>query len=289
MFCIGVLVIAYLYIDARDRGASAIAELAESSDKNRQLAAKLAKAERENADLRQQAVRSPQTAAASGGGSKPVPPVTADPAAIERISTARQKSAMNDARFPKLFQRLGLTPKEVEAMKDLMIERQSAMPTVIRKAQREGIPITTEKMQEEIGPLQAEVDQLVQKLVGDARFSVYQDFTQNAGPYALLDRVEQNAQSRGQSLSAEQSNALLKILEENQAAGNRPNSSRTANQFLENAFLIFTLQAQISDDTIARAATTLSPQQLEALRSLQKEQQDLAKVMPSMNAPRPPK
>ena len=209
-----------------------------------------------------------------------------DNPAIQKVMVATMKSSL-DQRYGGLFRQLKLSPAELEKFKDLLTERQMSSLDVMRVAQQQGINPGTNgaDLAKLMGKAQSDVDDSIRGLIGDQRFQQYQDFNQNIASYTLLDTIERRLSYTNAPLQPSQSDSLLRVLVETSQP--TPGVPAALNGFVQSMAgtspLVAAMTSRpLSNDTIARAQTVLTPAQAEVLTQIQAEQQSQTNMLQSM-------
>lgn len=189
-----------------------------------------------------------------------------------------QQRARLDNRYAELFQKLNLSPAQIEQFKVLLAERQASRMDVFAAARNEGL--TGRENRDELRALvrqaEAEIDEGIRELLGDAGFAEYQQYELTAPQRGLVNQVETRLSYSASPLTPAQSDALINILAtttEGSSGGDR--QVRNGPGPLGNS-------AVITDEVLNRAHGLLSASQLEALREIQAEQQaqrEMAELM----------
>ena len=193
-----------------------------------------------------------------------------------KAMSVQQRAAL-DARYAGLFKKLNLPPAELEKLKDLLVERQSARMDVMMAAREGGI--NTRENRDEIRKLteeaQAEVDANIQSALGDARYNQYKTFEATQPQRSLVSQLDQRLSYSSTPLNSTQSDFLINAL----AASNTPTTDQDPGNWGGGGN-----RAAISDAVIQQAQSILSPDQLAALKQLQSEQQAQQKVRDLMRS-----
>jgi hypothetical protein len=214
---------------------------------------------------------SPAEIAASGLGR--LPQLLENPEA-QRLMAMQQRSAL-DQRYGALFRYLNLPPAQLERLKDLLVERQTAAMDVLAAARSQGL--NNRENRGEIRSLleaaQSEVDDGIRALLGESDYQRYQYYNSTQPQRAAVGRLEQRLSYSPLPLTSTQSEQLVQLL------ANQPSSNSSRVPARPGLAGMFGGQAAvISDEAVTQAATILSPVQLEALRQLQAEQQAQARL-----------
>jgi hypothetical protein len=206
-----------------------------------------------------------------------------DNPAVQQLMTSSIKGTL-DQRYGGLFRLLRLSPAELDTFKDLLAERQMSSLDAIRSMQTQGAK--PGDMAATMGKMQADVDESIHTLLGDERYSQYQDFNQNIASYALLDQIERRLSYTSAPLDPGQSDQLLHVLIEN-GPPPPPGAAAAAMNVAQgmagmSPIVAGMLQRPITDQAIVAAQAILSPEQVVALRQLQNEQRNQASALQSM-------
>lgn len=270
---------------ARDAAALAAAQK-KASDTEQQLASaekRRAELEAERTETRTRAAERTRPAAGTQVA-RSVPNVLENPA-MQRMLATGMRAAL-DQRYGTLFRQLKLSPAELEKLKDLLTERQMSTLDAMNAARAQGV--AAGELPALMSKVQADIDQGIRQLLGDERYPRYENFNQHSASYAALDQVERRLSYTNAPLDATQSEALLRILIETAppapAEGGIPARNMIVQSFAGAAAPILGAMSgpAITNETIARASTVLSPAQTEVLRQLQAEQQSQTSAMQAM-------
>jgi hypothetical protein len=260
-----------------DPAAGVQRQLADAQDANRKLRAELQTA---------------RAAAAAGGpasGPSPRPfPGRGNPAAIfndpafQRLAAIQQKAAL-DGQYGALFKALNLSPEKVEQLKNLLIQKQQAPLDALQAARDQGLTSDPQAVREAIAAAQASAEEQIKGALGESGYAQYQQFNQTAPERTAVTQVQQALSYTPTPLSDEQSQQLLQTLVQNQgapgsAAASGPEGSQVVVRAGAAGAVAFgagpgAQTAPISDEVISQAATYLAPDQVQALKQLQAQQQ----------------
>jgi RNA polymerase sigma factor (sigma-70 family) len=208
------------------------------------------------------------------------------------VATAAQKAMATsvraglDERYGRLFRHFKLAPAELEKFRALLTERQLSSFDAVTAAQSQGVNLSANpgELKNVMERVRADVDESIRAFLGDQRYQQYQEFNRNAPSHALLDVIERQLSYTDTPLHASQSDSLLRVLIEGAAATPTPPSSVPGplGGFVE-AFSGGG-RAPLSDESIARAQTILTPAQIEIVRQIQSEQRSQADALRSLGA-----
>jgi hypothetical protein len=170
-----------------------------------------------------------------------------------------------------------------------MVERQLSTNDAMWVAQQHGIKLDADPAQWKaaMDKVRADVDEGIRTALGDERYRVYQDYNDNASSYILLDQIERRLSYTGAPLQESQSEPLLRLLVDTApstptAFAQGPLQGVTAAVSGSDPLLAAAARGPISDETIARAQSILTPAQVETLRQIQSEQKSRDDAMRSL-------
>ena len=208
--------------------------------------------------------------------------------AVQKELAAEARSGL-DRRYGGLFRRLGLPPAELEKLGDLLVERQLSTFDAMMVAQSQGIELEANFAQWKTlnDKVRADVDENIRTALGNERYRVYQDYNDNASSYILLDQIERRLSDTGATLQQSQSEPLLRLLVEMAPSAPAAFAQRRLQGFIaamsgSDPLLAAAARGPISDETIARAQSLLTPAQVETLRQIQSEQKTRDDAMRSL-------
>jgi hypothetical protein len=135
--------------------------------------------------------------------------------------------------------------------------------------------------------VRADVDENIRTALGNERYRVYQNYNDNASSYILLDQIERRLSDTGAPLQESQSEPLLRLLVDTApsapaAFAHGPLLDVTAALSGSDPLLAAAARGPISDETITRAQSFLTPAQVETLRQIQSEQKSRDDAMRTM-------
>jgi hypothetical protein len=220
-----------------------------------------------------------------GGGNDAFMAMMNDPKVVQ-LMNSREK-LMLDSRYASLFKSLmqgsNLTPQQIDAFKDLLVEKQNTTRDVMMSARTEGITDRSE-VNKLVKSAQAELDAQIQSTLGASGFEQYQQYEKTAPQRNLVNQLSQSLSYTSSPLTDAQSQQLVQILADNSA-------STSNNQRRNNGGFGGEMggpggfgggSVTISDAAVAQAQSVLGSTQLQALTNLQqqqKAQQELAQAM----------
>lgn len=187
---------------------------------------------------------------------------------------AIQQRAMLDSRYAALFKKLKLSPRQLEQFKHLLVEWQASMMDLMPAARAQGLDPRTdpEAFRQLAASIRSEIDENIKTTLGENAYSEYRDFEKTASYRHVVTQLEQRLSYGGTPLGETQNQQLLQIIAET----NKPAAGNASATAPGNVVAIAggggggTL---INDEVIARASTLLAPDQVDALREIQQEQQ----------------
>jgi len=188
---------------------------------------------------------------------------------VRRLMAVRQTGSL-DGRYAKLFKALNLSPQQLENFKRLLIEKQASASDVFAAARAEGLDARANPaaLQQLVTGAQAEVDASIQAAIGSTAFAAYKQYEATLPYRGIVSQLEQRTSYGNAPLSETQSQQMLQVFAETNAAASADPAQRRFN---------FNGAAPgnnaITADTLARAQGILNSTQLAALQQLQQEQQ----------------
>lgn len=170
-----------------------------------------------------------------------------------------QQRADLDRRYASLFKQLNLPADQLDQLKDLMIERQSAMMDVMSTAAAQGLNPreNREELRQLTQSLQSEVDASIRSTIGDAAYAQYESYNSTQAQRNTVSRINDTLSYSSTPLTSAQNQQLVTIMTNNNTR-------------------------EITDQVIAQAQGVLSKDQISALQQYQAEQQARATVRQMM-------
>jgi hypothetical protein len=204
------------------------------------------------------------------------------------------QKGMLDGRYAALFKQLSLTPAQLEQFKELLVEKQSALMDVLAAARAQGLDPRTDRdaVRQLIATTQAEIDGNIRAAVGETAFAEYQEYERTLPYRGVVGQLEQRLSYTAAPLTTDQNRQMIDILAETGRTGrNNPPQAAAAGIRLggplahagsmgsANSLTVFAGGGvMITDATVNRAQSVLSPVQLSALQEVQQEQQAAAQL-----------
>lgn len=187
---------------------------------------------------------------------------------MQRMMAAQQRLQV-ERRFARLFKQLNLPPEQLEKLKSLLVEQQTAaMDTFIVGAQKGLNPLLNEaELNKLVKDAQGDVDKQIKDLLGTDSFSQYESYKKQEPQRAIVGQLQQNLGYDDEPLNREQSDRLAEVL----ASTSGANGGRSG---------------AISEEAINQSRTFLSAGQTKALQDLRQQQLDQAELRKKL-LPRP--
>jgi hypothetical protein len=197
------------------------------------------------------------------------------PVVLDLLAAAVHDSL--DPRYGTFFRQLQLAPRQLEHLKNLLVERQMSALDVVRAAHARGLSATeAEAVLAESADM---LDSNIRSLLGQPGFERFKAYERDIDTHGLLNQLETRIGYGAPPLSPEQSDAVLRVLAETTEPASSPADDRTdpLARALRNTGLSSSLVApkgrRITDRTLAAARSVLNEAQLEALAQLRSEQE----------------
>ncbi len=202
---------------------------------------------------------------------------------------AIQQRAQLDGRYADLFKGLNLPPDQLDQLKTLLVDRQSAAIDVLSVANAQGLnPLNSpEAIRDLARETQAKVDGDIKNLLGEQGYAQYQGYEQTLPQRAVADQLEQRLSYSSTPLSPDQREQMVQIL-----AATSPTTSVAESadfSIMTNAVGFIgggggntltmggggapTVRSTINNDAVTRSSSVLSAPQVAALQQIQQEQQ----------------
>ncbi len=197
-----------------------------------------------------------------------------DPEVMQLMAT--QQRGQLDGRYASLFKQLNLTPDQIDAFKNLLLEKQNAQREVMMAARESGLNPreNRDELRKLVEQNNAETDAEILALLGQEKFSQYKTYESTGSQRALVEQIGRSLSYSATPLTDSQSQALVQILAQNQPAASP--DAPAADRFMRSV--------TITDAAIAQARRILAPEQVKALQEQQASQQAAAKLQELMRA-----
>jgi hypothetical protein len=203
-----------------------------------------------------------------------------DPA-FQRLAAIQQKAAL-DGQYGALFKALNLSPEKVEQLKNLLIQKQQAPVDALQAARDQGLNSDLHAVHEAIVAAQASAEDQIKGALGASGYAQYQQFNQTAPERSAVTQMQQALSYTATPLTDEQSQQLLQTLVQTGAQADGMASGSEGNQVLVRAGAAGIVSfgsgpgpqsVPVTDEAISQAAAYLAPDQVQALKQLQAQQQ----------------
>ena len=194
-----------------------------------------------------------------------------------RALVSHQRALLDD-QFGPLFSRLKLAENELETLRALLIEKQNAALDIMMVAKQGMIDRNADnEVQAATLRAQAEIDGMIRSTLGEERYAVFREFETSLPQRATVDRLAQRLSYTETPLAADQSEALLGLLEDGSGGITEsfPGVSVVISPDSQAAVPIVhssTGESRITDEVVVQASDILNQEQLSALREIQREQ-----------------
>ena len=206
---------------------------------------------------------------------------------VMALMNAREKQ-MLDSRYADLFKSLvqsgKLTPDQIEAFKNLLVERQNTLRDIRQSARDQGI---TDRSQIDalVKSTQADLDAQLQSTLGSAAYADFQAYEKTAPQRNFVSQLAQSLSYTSSPLNDSQTQQLIDLLATSSTANN---NNRRQGGFGGGPGGMFGggSGVTVTDATLTAAATVLNPAQLAALAEVKKQQEAQQQLRQSIQAAR---
>jgi len=203
-----------------------------------------------------------------------------DPKVVQ-LMNSREKM-MLDSRYASLFKSLlqggngaNMTPEQLDAFKNLLVEKQNTTRDVMMSARAEGVTDRS-AINQLVKTAQAELDTQIQSTLGADGYSQYQQFEKTAPQRNVVNQVAQSLSYTSAPLTDTQNQQLVQILANN--ASTDTNQRRNyGGGFGGGAGPT----ATVTDTAVSQAGGVLTPDQLAILVAIQAQQKAQAAIRDS--------
>jgi hypothetical protein len=185
-----------------------------------------------------------------------------------RKFVATRQRERSDELYGEVFRRLNLPPDKLEALKDLLVEKQQALGDASWAARDVGydlnnIPGNLKAVRYALGGINDEIKQLV----GPEAYAELSWFDESGGARAMVDRVATTLSYSAEPLTPDQGRRLAGVILDRTPLEKRQFASGYGAQVVT-AVVLPNYRAPIPDEAIVDAQAFLSPLQVEALRQV---------------------
>jgi hypothetical protein len=199
---------------------------------------------------------------------------------VQRLRALLRKGEL-DTQYSALFRSLNLTPAQLDAFKNLLVEKTTALMDVRAAAREQGISPRSdpEAYRKLVADTQAQIDEGIRAQLGDAGYAQYKSYEQTQPQRAVVSQLEQRLSYTSTPLTQAQSTQLVNLL----AGSTTPSNSGRSGIGMGNPNARAG-RVTITDTTINQSLGVLAAPQVDALRQIQQEQQLQAQLNAAMRA-----
>jgi len=200
-----------------------------------------------------------------------------DPAMREMIRS--QQKAMMNQMFGPLFKDLGLTTEQKQKFMDIQLD--NAMKSVEHAGSFfKSDPAEKSEAIETATDQQQEMNASLKTLLGDEKFTQYEDYQKTVGERTQLNQFKQQLEGTDTALQDSQFAHLMQILKEEKSRvppvfSDNPGSSLEAMEAMKSEEMMnkhLQWQEELNTRVLERAAQTLTPEQLKDYHAFQRQQ-----------------
>jgi hypothetical protein len=151
-----------------------------------------------------------------------------------QLMALQQKAALNSSYAPlfkQLAQQLGLSPAQIDAFQNLLVQKQAAARDVITAARDQGLNPATDRaeLNQLLTQSNAEIDQQIQATLGDAGFAQYQNYEQTLPERNTVNELQQMLSYTNTPMTDQQANTIIQTLAANSTKTYNPTGFRALN------------------------------------------------------------
>lgn len=185
---------------------------------------------------------------------------------FQRLRALQHKGFL-DQRFATLFRQLGLAPDKLEALKNLLVERDTVGMDVNAAARAQGLDPRTDAaaLRQLVDQTRAEVDAGIRNLLGEDAYATFIDYQQTMPYRDVVNALDLRLSYTASPLTDAQAEQLVKIVVDTNRDPGLPGNANVIN--------FRRIQTSLNDETMNRARGILTPEQYVALEELQTRQQ----------------
>lgn len=225
-----------------------------------------------------------------------------DQSSLQGLIGMQQRSQL-DASYGDLFRSLNLSPQQLEQLKLLLVDRQSAGLDVLNAAQSQGLDGLREPgaLVGLVAETQAGIDGEIRQLLGDSGFATYESYQQTLPQRTVVNQLAERLSYTSAPLSDTQKEQLVTIFAADAGStggglrGVAADVSAQTSPVLiggmtaGGARMIATTAGGglLTEGAVAQSQGVLSPPQYEALQQLQREQQQQLEMTRSLRSSLP--
>lgn len=176
-----------------------------------------------------------------------------------------------DYRYAALFRQLDLPPAKLEALKNLLLERQTVGMDVNSVARAQGLDPRRDGalLQQLMTQARDEINAGIRDLLGEETYRSYEFYEQTMPYRDVVNQLDLRLSYASAPLTDAQAEALVRIVVE----ANQDSSAPAGATGVGRAVDLRRLQASLNDTAMDRARGILTPDQYPALEELQARQQ----------------
>jgi hypothetical protein len=175
-----------------------------------------------------------------------------------------------DARYAALFRSLRLKPDKIIQLKNLLVERQMAQTDAIEAANSQGLG--SEAVNQAQTDATASVDSEIKADLGDVGYEQYQEYEKTQSERGVVNQIQQALSYTSTPMGDEEANQLVEALRQ-AAFGQEYAKSTTITIASDGTMLASPPRYTVTDRSMAYAQNVLSPEQMQALQTIQEQQQ----------------
>ena len=204
-----------------------------------------------------------------------------DPAMKEMMRS--QQKSMIETMYGRLFKEMNLTPEERQKFSELLLDQQTkAMEAGMGIFEEGGLTNVTQSVQAQ----QKESEEQLKALLGEERFTQYQEYQKTVGDRIQLDQLRRQMETAGTPVQDEQLQQLLALTKEERERVPAPfpqdpqGAAANMERMLSGEFMEKQMawQEEINRRVLERATTVLTPDQLKAYEQFQTQQINMQKL-----------
>ena len=204
-----------------------------------------------------------------------------DPAMKEMMRS--QQKTMIDTMYGTLFKEMNLTPEERQKFSELLLDQQAkTMEAGMGIFEEGGLTNVTQSVQAR----QKESEEQLKALLGEERFTQYQEYQKTVGDRMQLDQLRRQMDTAGAPVQDEQLQQLLALTKEERERVPAPfpqdpqGAAANMEKMLSGEHMEKQMawQEEINRRVLERATTVLTPDQLKAYEQFQTQQINMQKL-----------
>ena len=204
-----------------------------------------------------------------------------DPA-MKEMMRSQQKTMINTM-YGSLFKELNLSPEEKQKFSELLLDQQM-------KTMEAGMGVFEEggltSVAESVSAQQKESEEQLKALLGEERFTQYQEYQKTVGDRVQIDQLRQQMETAGTPVQEAQLGQLLALMKEERERTPPPISQDPQAAFANAEKMLsgeamenqMAWQEEMNRRVLERAATVLTPDQLKAYEQFQTQQINMQKL-----------